>query len=172
MPQTFLITAATGAQGGSTARELLSKGAKVHALVRNPSSDAAKELESLGAVLFTGDFDDVTAIKAATAGVDGVFLNTFPSFTDPGAEVRYARNFVSAAKEAKTVTIFVVSTVLKAAEEAEATASRPEYPFLAYYFARKAGVEKVVKEGGFQNWTVLRPGCKLTHFPLPLLLVA
>jgi len=162
MSQTFLVTGATGAQGGSTTRELLSQGAKVHALVRNPLSEAAKDLQALGVVLFKGDFDDVPAINAATAGVTGVFLNTFPNFTDPDGEVRYARNFVTAAKDAKTVTTFVVSTVFKASEAAEIAASKPGYQFLSFYYNRKAGVEKVVKEGGFSNWTVLRPDCEFS----------
>jgi uncharacterized protein YbjT (DUF2867 family) len=43
----------------------------------------------------------------------------------------------------------------------ELLASKPEFPastaFLKYYYDRKVGVEKVVKEGAFPNWTVLRP---------------
>ncbi|KAE8446446.1 hypothetical protein EG329_012051 [Mollisiaceae sp. DMI_Dod_QoI] len=174
MPQTFLITSATGAQGGATARELLYHGAKVHALVRDLSSPASKALQSLGVTLFEGTFFDLPAIKEALVGVTGVFLNTFPSFTDPDGEVQQARNIVTAAKEAKSVTTIVVSTVYKASERAEIAASKPNFPFLNYYLARKAGVEEVVKAAGFEHWTVLRPdwldynylapGCVI-HFP-------
>lgn len=153
----ILVTAATGVQGGSTVRELLAKNIGVRAFVRDPSSSAALALRKLGAELVKGDFDDVSAITAAVDGVSGVFLNTFPSFTDPDAEVRYAQNFVTAALAAKTVKTFVVSTVFKAGEKATLAAAKPEWPFLSFYFSRKAGVEEVVRGGGFENTTVLRP---------------
>jgi nucleoside-diphosphate-sugar epimerase len=120
MPKKFLITSASGSQGGSTARELLKQGYKVHDLPVLPSV--------------------ATAIEC----VDGVFLNSFPDFKDPDGEVRQAQNIVDAAKAAKAVKTVVVSTVHKAAESAELTALKPEYPFLKYYSARKAGVERVV----------------------------
>jgi uncharacterized protein YbjT (DUF2867 family) len=159
MSKTFLITSASGSQGGSTARELLKQGHKIHALVRDSSSAAAIALQTHGAILFKGDFNDAPSIAAAIEGVDGVFLNTFPDFKDPDGEVRQAQNIVNAAKATKTVKTVVVSTVHKAAESAELTAPKPEYPFLKYYYARKAGVERVVMEAGFENWTVLRPDC-------------
>jgi len=74
MPATFLVTGATGRQGGATARELLKAGAQVHALVRNTSKPAAKELEALGVVLFQGDYSDKAAIEKASAGVKGIFV--------------------------------------------------------------------------------------------------
>ena len=74
MSATFLVTGATGEQGGATARELLKAGARVHALVRDTSKPAAKELEALGVVLFPGDFADTSAIEKATAGVKGIFV--------------------------------------------------------------------------------------------------
>ena len=83
MPASYLVTGATGQQGGATARALLSAGATVHALVRNPSSPAAQALQEDGAVLFKGDFDDVPAIRAATAGVSGVSARPSPSAADP-----------------------------------------------------------------------------------------
>ncbi|RDL40808.1 Uncharacterized protein BP5553_00787 [Venustampulla echinocandica] len=165
MTGTFLITGATGAQGGATARELLARKCKVHAFVRNPTSSAARGLESLGAVLFKGDFDDVKAITAATAGVNGVFLNTFPNFTDPGGEVRYAQNFVNAAIAAKTVTSFVVSTVTKPCSDPEKwKAHEAQYPFLSFYHSQKRGVEDVVRKAGFPSYTILRPGWLLYNY--------
>ncbi|KAF7986280.1 hypothetical protein HWV62_35210 [Athelia sp. TMB] len=174
MTPTILVTGATGVQGGATARELLAKNIHVRAFVRNLASPAALSLQKLGAELAQGDFDDVPAITAAVTGVSGVFLNTYPSFTDPDAEVRYAQNFVTAALAAQTVKTFVVSTVYKAGEKAVLAAATPKYPFLAFYFSRKAGVEDVVRAGGFAHVTILRPdwlsynylapGCDI-HFP-------
>jgi len=83
MPATFLVTGATGQQGGGAARELLKAGAKVHALVRDPLKPAAKELEALGAVLFKGDYADIAAIERASAGVKGVFVRTTVALLPP-----------------------------------------------------------------------------------------
>lgn len=157
MSQTFLITSATGSQGGSTARELLHRGAKVHALVRDPSSAASKALQALGVALFKGDFSDLPAITLALTGVSGVFLNTFPNFNEGEGEIQQAKNVVTAAKEAKTVTTIVVSTVFKAGEKSEIAASKSNFPFLKLYLHQKSGVEEVVKNAGFEYWTVLRP---------------
>ena len=44
----ILITGATGQQGGATARALLADGHKVVAMTRNPSSEKARALTSLG----------------------------------------------------------------------------------------------------------------------------
>jgi len=166
MTPTILVTGATGVQGGSTARELLAKNIKVRAFVRDPTSQAALNLQQAGAVLFKGDFDDVPAIQAATAGVTGVFLNTYPNFSDAEGEIKYARHFVEAARAAGTVKTFVVSTVLKASEREELAAQKKE-PFLTFYYHCKAGVEKLVREGGFENWTVLRPDWMYYNYLAP-----
>ncbi|KDQ15314.1 hypothetical protein BOTBODRAFT_298029 [Botryobasidium botryosum FD-172 SS1] len=159
MAPLILVTAATGVQGGSTARQLLAQHVPVRAFVRDPSEPSAQALQKLGAEIVKGDFDDVAAITAAVTGVSGVFLNTFPSFTDPGAEIRCAQTFVDAAKAAGSVKSFVVSTVFKAGEKRDALAAQQtKYPFLFAYYSSKAGVEDVVRRGGFENTTVLRPG--------------
>ncbi|KAJ6595627.1 NAD dependent epimerase/dehydratase [Mycena vulgaris] len=159
----FLITSATGRQGTSTARLLLSQGAKVHALVRDTTSPASLALESMGATLFKGGFDDVPAITAAIQGVAGVFLNTFPNLADPAGETRAAETFVAAARAAGTVTSFVVSTVFRADVRADWDTLKPEYPFLALYYASKAGVERVVRASGF-TYTILRPGWLMHNY--------
>ncbi|KAJ6612679.1 NAD dependent epimerase/dehydratase [Mycena sp. CBHHK59/15] len=163
---TFLITCATGRQGASTARLLLAQGAKVHALVRDPSSAAALALQSLGATLFKGDFNDVPAFTAAMQGVTGVFLNTFPDFTDPLGETRYAETFVAAARATGTVTTFVASTVFKANQYDDWTTIASEFPFLSQYYSSKAGVEKVIRASGFK-YTILRPGWLMHNYIAP-----
>ncbi|KAJ7163760.1 NAD dependent epimerase/dehydratase [Mycena filopes] len=160
---TFLITGATGRQGSPTARLLLEKGAQVNALVRNPTSAASLALKALGATLFKGDFDDVPAITAAIKGVDGVFLNPSPNFTDPNAETRAAETFVAAARAAGTVTSFVVSTVFKTGLRADWGEYKDDLPFIAEYYASKAGVERVVRGSGF-TYTILRPGWLMHNY--------
>ena len=54
MPRTVLVAAGTGKQGRVVARELLGRGHTVHILTRNPSSDTANELQSIGAVYTYG----------------------------------------------------------------------------------------------------------------------
>jgi uncharacterized protein YbjT (DUF2867 family) len=68
-----LVLGATGRQGGSTTRYLLSRGWTVHALVRDPTSPAARQVEALGATLVPGDLDDPDSVRAALAGAYGVF---------------------------------------------------------------------------------------------------
>ncbi|KAJ7240565.1 NAD dependent epimerase/dehydratase [Mycena rebaudengoi] len=149
---TFLITCATGRQGGSAARILLSKGHKVHALVRDPAAAPALALEALGATLFKGDLADVAAVTAATQGVTSVFLNPFPSFTNPNGEAEAAQTVVDAARAAGTVTSIVLSTVLRA--DSAPSDIDP---------AHKAGAERVVRESGFA-YTILRPGWLMHNY--------
>ncbi|KAF7344431.1 NmrA domain-containing protein [Mycena sanguinolenta] len=162
----FLITSATGRQGTSTVRLLLSQGAQVHALVRDPAAPAAIALKSMGATLFKGGFNDVPAIAAAMQGVSGVFLNTFPDFTDPNGEARAAETFVAAARAAGTVKSFVVSTVHKANLRADWSEMKADLPFLAQYYGSKAGVERVVRASGF-TYTILRPGWLMHNYIAP-----
>ncbi|KAJ7741311.1 NAD dependent epimerase/dehydratase [Mycena metata] len=165
---TFLVTGATGRQGGPTARLLLAKGAKVHALVRDPDSPASQALRSLCATLFKGDFDDTAAITAAMKGVNGVFLNPYPSFTDPNYEIATAQKFVDIARTAGTVTSFVVSTsvVVSTFEvnySSDASSVQADYPFVSAYYASKAGIENAVRASGF-TYTILRPGWLMHNY--------
>lgn len=159
MPSTYLVTGATGYQGGSAARQLLSKGHTVHALVRDPASSAAQNLAKLGAKLFEGHFDSLTSINAATKGCTGIFLNTFPSMTDPLYEIHTAQNFVTAAKASGTVTSLVVSTVFKTKENLKFLEEKEDdaYPYLKVYHRSKSGVEDVALNSGIENVTILRP---------------
>ncbi|GAB1193718.1 hypothetical protein APSETT444_002946 [Aspergillus pseudonomiae] len=98
------VTGATGHQGGATARELLKSGVKVHALVRDPSSQSAAELQRLGVQLFPGDFGNLSSLKAAVEGVTAVFLNVSPSLPDTESEVIHTKNIIDAAAASGTVT--------------------------------------------------------------------
>ncbi|KAJ7255886.1 NAD dependent epimerase/dehydratase [Mycena haematopus] len=162
----FLITSATGRQGTSTARILLAQGAQVNALVRDPTSPASITLQSMGATLFKGGFDDVPAITAAMQGVSGVFLNTFPNLADPNGEAQAAETFVTAARAAGTVKSFVVSTVYGTNQYADWTEVEADFPFLVRYYSSKAGVEKVIRASGF-TYTILRPGWLMHNYIPP-----
>ncbi|TGP22647.1 MULTISPECIES: NmrA/HSCARG family protein [unclassified Mesorhizobium] len=72
--RTFLVTGATGQQGGAVARALLSRGHSVKALTRRPDSDAARQLASGGATVVAGDLADAASVIDAARGVDTMFL--------------------------------------------------------------------------------------------------
>lgn len=72
--RTFLVTGATGQQGGAVARALLSRGHSVKALTRRPDSDAARQLASGGATVVAGDLADAASVVDAARGVDTMFL--------------------------------------------------------------------------------------------------
>ncbi len=95
--QTFLITGATGQQGGHVARALLSHGQHVKCLVRNPDSASAQALQEIGAQLIKGDYADenTTALKDATVGCVGVFLNTMPT-AEASLELTHAKRVIDA----------------------------------------------------------------------------
>lgn len=59
----FFVTGATGNQGGAVTNALLAKGHTVHALVRNPESEAALALKERGVILFPGSVDFHPIIK-------------------------------------------------------------------------------------------------------------
>ncbi len=70
----ILVVGATGTQGGSVARALLRRdGFTVHALTREPSKEAAQELERAGANTVQGDLEDRGEIEENLEGIDAVF---------------------------------------------------------------------------------------------------
>ncbi|KAJ7461822.1 NAD dependent epimerase/dehydratase [Mycena galericulata] len=117
----------------------------------------------MGATLFKGGLDDVPAITAAMQGVTGVFLNTFPNFTNPAGEARDAETVVHAARAAGTVQSFVVSTVFRTNLHADWDVVKADFPFLAQYYGSKAGVERVIRAAGF-TYTILRPGWLMRNY--------
>jgi nucleoside-diphosphate-sugar epimerase len=67
----YAMTGATGFLGGELARQLLSSGHDVVALVRDPARAAA--LRDQGAELVVGDLDDHAALDRLLEGADGFF---------------------------------------------------------------------------------------------------
>ncbi|MFJ3777180.1 NmrA/HSCARG family protein [Streptomyces sp. NPDC090075] len=88
-----LVTGATGRQGGATARRLLAAGRPVRALVRDTTAPAAKALETAGAELVRGDFDDPPSLPAALEGAAALFAVPPVVFGPAGsdAEREFAR---------------------------------------------------------------------------------
>jgi len=98
MPK-FILVVPVGKQGFTTVKVLLMGEHHVHFLARNPSSNAAKELQSLGAVLHIGDLSSQDALEGAMKGVEGVFFAVPSGGPDPEDEIRIGRNVIKAAQK-------------------------------------------------------------------------
>lgn len=109
-PRSVLVTGATGQQGGALARQLRNQGYRVVAFTRRADSPAAKALESIGAELAVGDFEDTASLEAAARRADTVFAMATPFEAGPEAELRQGMNLVDAARRAG-VRHFVYSSV-------------------------------------------------------------
>jgi uncharacterized protein YbjT (DUF2867 family) len=102
--KTIVVFGATGAQGGGLARAILNdKNSEfsVRAITRNPGSDKAKELASMGAEVVAADIDDKQSLEHALQGAHGAYFVTF--FWDhfsPDKEYEEARHMAEAAREA------------------------------------------------------------------------
>ncbi|MEU0360287.1 NmrA/HSCARG family protein [Streptomyces cyaneofuscatus] len=142
----ILVLGGTGNQGGATARELLSRGWSVRALVRDPDKPEAQALKELGAALVRGDLEDVASLRAAAEGVYGIFSVQALAYEPEtlAAEVRHGKAIADVAKEAG-VTHFVYSSVGGAERETGID-----------HFESKAEIERHIKALGLPA-TILRP---------------
>ncbi|PYI23947.1 NAD(P)-binding protein, partial [Aspergillus violaceofuscus CBS 115571] len=160
------VSGATGQQGGATARELVTTGVQVHALAQNPSSTSAVQLQRLGVRLFPGDYNDLSALKAAMEGVTAVFLNVSPTLPDTQSEVVHARNILDAAIASGTVTSIVYSSVTMTGQHESFPNWGPAYP-LRWYWENKAAIEAMVRASGLKSWTILRPAFLMYNYHAP-----
>lgn len=165
----ILVTGATGTQGQATVRALKAYPCRIRGLVRSSTSPAAETIRGLGAELAIGDFDDITSLEAAVQGVDAVFLNVSPSFEDPEAETRHAKNMVSVLTQPGSIvkTLVHTTTVL--------TGQHATFPgwdiwndFARQYWLSKAANEDLVRASAIPNWTILRPATFMSNYLQPL----
>ncbi|GIG67907.1 NmrA/HSCARG family protein [Phytomonospora endophytica] len=150
-PSVHAVTGATGAQGGATARALLTLGHHVRALTRDPESIAAKELAELGADVVRADFDDPGSLDAALAGADGLFAMSTPFGTDLDTEVRQSVTLLDRAKAAG-----VGHIVYTSATNADRATGIP-------HFDTKYRVERHLRDLG-HDWTVIGPAAFLDNW--------
>src|SRR5438067_2479958 len=94
----ILVTGATGAQGGATARALLDAGYPARILTRNPDGPAARALAERGAEVAKGDLDQPETLAAALAGVYGVFSLLRPDADGSDSERRHGFALIEAAR--------------------------------------------------------------------------
>ena len=104
MKKIITVFGATGAQGGGLAKAILNdKNTEfaVRAVTRDPGSDKALELASLGAEIVKADVDDPQSIRKALEGAYGAFFVTFFwAHFSPEKENEEAKQFALAAKDA------------------------------------------------------------------------
>ena len=136
------VVGARGQQGGGVLRALQARGQfKVRALTRNPD----KHLQ-LAEEVVEADLDKPETLKAAFEGAHGVFLVT--NFQEAGTdELKQATATIRAAKDAG-VKHFIWSTL----PDVEAISGGR---FNVPHFTGKAKVDRVVKDGGFENYTLV-----------------
>ena len=134
------VIGATGRQGGGVVRALQARGQfKVRALTRNP--DKHRELAE---EVVKADLDKPETLKPAFAGAHGVFLVT--NFQEAGTdELKQATAAIQAAKDAG-VKHFIWSTLPNVEAISEGKFNVP-------HFTGKAKIDRVVKDGGFENYT-------------------
>ncbi|MFE6834907.1 NmrA/HSCARG family protein [Streptomyces sp. NPDC057705] len=146
-----VVTGATGAQGGATARALLAAGHQVRAVTRHPDAPAADALRSLGADVRRADFDDRASLDAALEGADSLFAVTTPFGADLATETRQGQTLVDAAAAAGLGHI-----VLTSAAHADRGTGVPHYE-------SKHLVERHLREAGVP-WTVIAPAAFMDNY--------
>ena len=117
----FLITGATGATGGYTARQLLEKQHAVRVLAHRPD-ERSEQLQKLGAEVVFGDFLDFDSVRAALNGVQRAYF-CYP--ISPGL-VQATAQFAQAAKEAG-VEVIVNMSMKSARSDATSNAARQHW---------------------------------------------
>ena len=99
----IVVFGATGSQGGGLVRAILGDSNSeftARAVTRDPNSDKAKELATLGAEVLAGDVDDATSVRRALEGAYGAYFVTFYwAHYSPEKEKAEAATFAQAAKE-------------------------------------------------------------------------
>ncbi|RSN24295.1 NmrA family protein [Streptomyces sp. WAC 05977] len=165
-PAPVLVTGATGRQGGATARALLAAGVPVRALVRDPAR--AKAVEALGAELVVGDLHDVDSVIRAAKGARAVFSVQMPGISAEGfdfdGEVTQGVNLIEGAKAAG-VPQFVHTSVSGAGQHVEADGwAEGRWTSMEPTLGAKAAIQDRLREAGFPQWTLLKPGFFMENF--------
>jgi len=136
---TILVTGATGTVGRQVVQHLVTRGADVRALVRNPAKAAEVGLPT-GVELAQGDLLDVDALRSAMSGVSTLFMLNAVT-PDEFSQALIALNL---AREAGIERIVYLSVI-----HSDLYANVP-------HFAGKFGVERMIESMAL-NATILRP---------------
>jgi uncharacterized protein YbjT (DUF2867 family) len=114
----YAVTGASGKVGGAVANTLLTTGRDVRVVVRNAQN--GKVWSERGCEIALAEIEDVAAMAAAFANVEGVFLMLPPTF-DPSPGFAEARTMIAALHaalvKAAPAKLVVLSTIGAAAPE-------------------------------------------------------
>jgi uncharacterized protein YbjT (DUF2867 family) len=146
----ILVTGGTGFVGPKIIHALRAEDRPVRALVRDPSSSAARTLSAWGCELALGDATDPESLRRATEGADAVVHLIALIAGKPEEFERVmsqgTRDLVGAAKEAR-VRRFVLMSALGTTEESKD---------LVPYYRSKWDMEQTVKTSGIEH-VIFRP---------------
>lgn len=147
-PKTVVVFGATGLLGSSVARALLEDPFrfKVKCVTRRSSSDKARKLAELGAIIVTADLDDPKSLERAVEGADTMFLTThFWEDKNKDKEVIRGLNAIDAAVHANIRhLVFNGSELVKKYIGKECN-----------HLDSKAGIEEYIREVGI-TYTIIR----------------
>ena len=138
------VIGATGKQGGSVIDALLTRDARVRALVRDPHKPAAQALADRGIELSIGDLGDAASLDALFAGVDAAFAMTTP--LDGGTDRETTTGIAIADAAARTGLPHLVFSTVGGAERESGVP----------HFESKRRVEEHIEALGIHH-TFLRP---------------
>ena len=163
-----LVTAATGRQGGATARALLAEGhTKVRVLVRNKDAPNAKALAAAGAEVVVGDLDDPASLRAACAGARAVFSMQSPIVSATGIdfskELAQGRNLVEAARAAGVDTFVHTATSGVGDHRNVEGWAEGRWKSHEVYWENKFATCELVRNAGFAHWTIILPSTFMDH---------
>ncbi|MCP3167790.1 NmrA family NAD(P)-binding protein [Myxococcus qinghaiensis] len=166
--QTVLVTAATGRQGGATARALLAEGhTSVRVLVRDAEAPNARALAAAGAEVVIGDLDHPASLRAACAGARAVFSMQSPIMSATGVdyskEVQQGRNLVEAAL-AEGVETFVHTATSGVGNHRDIEGwAEGRWKSHEVYWENKLATCELVRGAGFRHWTLILPSTFMDH---------
>ena len=134
----ILLTGVTGKTGGETAKQLLQKGARLRALVRDESK--AADLKAAGVELVVGDVSDADTVKRALKGAEKAFL-TLPNGQ---RQLEQEKQFTDLAVAAGVKHLVKMSS-MEAVAHAETPIPRAHW-----------AVEEYIRASGLA-WTMVKP---------------
>ena len=134
----ILLTGVTGKTGGETAKQLLQKGARLRALVRDEAR--AADLKAAGVELVVGDVSDADTVRRALKGAEKAFL-TLPNGRH---QLEQEKQFTDLAVAAGVKHLVKMSS-MEAVAHAETPIPRAHW-----------AVEEYIRGSGL-TWTMVKP---------------
>lgn len=149
MPKILVVIGATGVQGGSVVRALLQQNTyKIRAITRNPASEKARALSTLGVELVTADLNNKQSFLAAFIGATAIFAvtNFYDTFGADDAttcmdkEYIQGTNMARAASQTPTLEHYIWSTL------PDPALISCEQKWLVPHFTGKGRVDEFIKK--------------------------